>query len=223
MIRSGKYEPFQVNDPEIYRELVSTLADYKEEHDLDNLRKAFPSALQTTLARYFGNHSSSVQAVEKNNLFYLQRSVVSSDKEGPIDLEDIRYEENDDGEKVKRSIGVCIEKSAVAQNLVSFLGAESYLISSNNCDLDQDSNDAHAFNINRTDKGDFILDLANPRLKVDDEDNVVGVSVGSYPLEEGEFEEIIKEGKEKTVTFGEIDADTGEIIPETEQEFVYAV
>ena len=58
-------------------------------------------------------------------------------------------------------ISMCAERAALVQQLLSFVGAECYYVGSK-CMIDDNGNyEGHAYNVMRSEKGIFIIDLTN--------------------------------------------------------------
>lgn len=100
-------------------------------------------------------------------------------------------------------LAVCVEKSALAQNLSAFLGYDGYMMMSSHCEFPQsDNSDGHAYNVLVTHRGASIYDSTNP-IVVHDED---GAYVRTYPalyrltLESGERFNAVKPSRSPIVT-----------------------
>ena len=163
-----------------------------------------------TIGNYFGNHWATGTAENKNRSFYLDRS--SSDSED-IHLNELKG----------KQIGVCAEKAAVAQNLLSFLGYESYLVASSNCRLespDKPDPGGHMFNIIKSGENQLIFDPTNSSLIMEDDGSVHTVMPAIYPLNTEEYQ-LIMNGGQVTVVHNDGIWDGNQTIKGPDQTRIY--
>lgn len=182
--RNFTVDPFRVDDPEIYQVLIDTIREFHASSGWKDrpLRQMTIPAVQYAIANYFGNAVGNQETERLNQSFYLDHQKAQSQF---VSLEELRG----------KSIAVCAEKAAVAQNLLEFLGVDSILISSAKCHiLSMEKPEAHAYNIFQTDRGTFIYDPANPVKYYLADDQLESVSPAIFPITEDQLNQI---------TFGE--------------------
>ena len=185
--RNFLVDPFHVDDPEIYKQLIETFEEFRENPNWQEktLREIAPYAILRTIGNYFGNHWGTTNTENNNRAFYLDRS--SSDSE------DIHLNEF----KGKR-IAVCAEKAAVAQNLLSFLGYESELVSSTKCRLespDKDDQGGHMYNVITSGKNHLIFDPTNPTIVTGNDGNIHTVMPAFYPIDTNGYKKLMEGGQ----------------------------
>ncbi len=174
--RSPMVDPFHIDDSELYEGLFENIKEFKQYEGWKDkeLRAILPEVIQYTISKYFGNAAGTTNTDRDNQSFYLDHSDVSS--------EDLSIKEL----KGKR-IAVCAEKATVAQNLVSFVGLESYIVLSE-CKLGEGKEQFHAYNILKTNKGYFIYDPTNPRLELEEGTNhLKNTNAAIYKITDEEF------------------------------------
>lgn len=199
VVRNYMVDPFKVNDPALYQELITNLRLFKStpgwaERSLRNI--SLP-ALQHTLATYFGNAVASEDTENNNRAFYMRRVSAESNT---IDLADFK----------SQNIAVCAEKAAAAQNLLKILGYESEMVFSSQCRLQEEGpEEAHVYQLLRTDKGNFIYDSANPVTHKAEDGQIVGLVPAIYSINETEIEKIHR-GETITVTHNDQQIVNGE-------------
>jgi hypothetical protein len=179
--RSYMVDPFCLDDDSIYEDMFSMIKKFKE-HPWwkdKSMRQMMPFIIQHTIAEYFGNLTSYSNTEESNRKFYIEHNNLMMPA---ISISELKG----------KNIGVCAEKSAVSENLTSFLGLESYYIISNTCKANPDDNDAfHAYNIWKTENGYFIYDATNPSLNLEKDTNkILDYNPAIYPITEEIFNEI---------------------------------
>lgn len=202
VVRNYMVDPFKVNDPDLYQELVSNLLQFKStpgwaERSLRNI--SLP-ATQHTLGTYFGNAFANENTENNNRAFYTGRTSTESNA---IDLADFKGQ----------SIAVCAEKAAAAQNLLKFFGYESEMIFSAKCRLQEEATEeAHVYQILKTEKGSFIYDPANQVFIKDEEGQIISSLPAIYPINETDVEKI-HAGETVTVTHNDQQLVNGEQQP----------
>lgn len=184
--RSYMVDPFRVDDDSIYEEMFSVIKKFKEHPGWKDMsiRSIMPFIIQHTVVNYFGNIASNSETERNNEVFYVEHDDPNMPE---ISIKELK----------SKKIAVCAEKSAVSENLASFMGLESYLIVSNTFKGNPDDNEKgalHAYNIWKTTKGHFIYDPTNPMLNLEKETNkILSYNPAVYPITGEEFKKI-KEG-----------------------------
>lgn len=182
--RSPMVDPFHLDDDSLYEQLFTSVKKFKEADGWKekDLRSIMPVVIQQTLSDYFGNSHGKSDTESRNQKFYIDHSDVTSED---VSLKDLKGKE----------IAVCAEKASASQNLVSFLGLESYLIMSDS-KLESSKPEFHAFNVWKTKNGFFIYDPTNPRLTIREEtNNLESVYPAVYKISEEEFNKVISDGE----------------------------
>lgn len=179
--RSYMVDPFFVNDDSVYEDMFSVIKKFKEHPGWKetSLGQMMPFIIQHTVADYFGNLVSYSNTESNNQRFYMEYD----DPNVPgISMHELKG----------KNIAVCAEKSALSENLATFLGLESYLVVSNTCKANPDDEDVfHAYNIWKTKKGYFIYDSTNPKLNLEKDTNkILDYNPAVYPITEEVFNEI---------------------------------
>lgn len=185
--RNFLVEPFHVDDPEIYRQLIMTFKEFKENDNWKGrtLREIAPYAIVRAIGTYFGNHYTTDTTENNNRAFYMDRS--------GIEAEDIHLKE-----LKGKEIAVCAEKAATAQNLLSFLGYESDLVASSKCRLqspDQDDEDGHMYNIITSGDRHLIFDPSNSVIVKQSDDEIYTVMPAIYPVDEDGYKGLMNGGQ----------------------------
>ena len=211
--RNFMVDPFHVDDPQIYNQLVDTIGEIKEHPNWEGktLREIAPYAILRTIGNYFGNHWSTESTENNNQVFYLDRS--------GVDSEDIHL-----SELKGRGFAVCAEKAAVAQNLLSFIGYESDLVASTTCRLNSPENDdqsGHMYNVITSGDRYFIFDPANPILITKDDGGGVHTSMpATYPIDQEGYKRLMSGGQVE-VTHNDARLDGMQSIKGPDQKRIY--
>jgi len=182
--RSLMVDPFRVDDPEIYSQLLDNMrkmqhSSWKER----STRELVPTAVELTVGGYFGNYVGGVE--QRNRQFYTNKL---DDEVDYISLSEFK------GQR----IGVCVEKATVTQNLLSFLGYQSELVASTGNqfgETPQVNQDAHMYNVVSSERGHFIFDSTNPVEVINQDNKLVNVSPATYPISEQEYSDLMRGGK----------------------------
>lgn len=155
-------EPFMLTDDSIYRDFINNLRTDlgKPENSQMTARERALFAVQDTIDRYFGNRGHT-KAQEMANQDLYDRA-----KE-PIRMEDLRG----------KGIAVCLEKAAVAQNLLTFAGYDSKLAMGEVSKGERFI--GHSFNLVKGEKGYSLYDPSNPRFIYQGDDQMME---GCYPF-----------------------------------------
>lgn len=179
--RNYMVDPFHVDDDSVYEEMFSIIREFKSYPTWKEktLKQMMPSIVNHTIGKYFGNYVTYSDTEQKNQNFYLSH-------DDPT-LPDVSLRELKD-----KSMAVCAEKSALAQNLTSFLGLESFLVISDSCKANpDDKNGLHAYNIWKSKNGYFIFDPTNPHLSLEKDTNkLLNYFPSVYPISEESFNTI---------------------------------
>lgn len=182
--RTMMCEPNHIDDREIYTTLTDRFQEFRKIEGFKDasMRQLELLSVQYALSNYFGNALGGDDVTSRNMAFYNERSIMSDEPLENISIADMKGE----------GIAVCIEKAAVAQNLMSFLGRNSRLVLSNKCKIDTGGDEeAHAFNVIRSEKGTFIYDPANPSVQITKEEGEarsMSVAPALYKLTEEQLE-----------------------------------
>lgn len=191
IMRNFMVDAVRINDPELYKVLLESFRHFKENPAWQNrsMREIAQHALVRTLGTYFGNYFGTDGVEARNREFYLDHSDMESED---IPISDFRG----------KSIGVCAEKAAVAQNLLTFMGYDSELVMSTNNRLnspDVDDKDGHAYNVISSDRGRFIHDPTNPVIVDNTDGSLRTVLPSNYPISEEQYQGLIKGGQVEVV------------------------
>lgn len=186
--RNMLVDPFIVDDPDLYMNLFEVIRTFKEVKSWKekSLREIMPNAIQWTLSKYFGNIAAGPNTDLQNREFYIDHT--SSDSL-PISIKELKG----------KGFAVCAEKSAAAQNLLTFVGMESELIASGGCRIPEESEEGvHSYLLVHGPKGEMIYDPTNPRLVTDKDGQLTSYSPALYPISEEQSKHLIS-GKLITV------------------------
>lgn len=166
---------FRLNDPKIYQLFLDVLKELKESDSWQDMstKEIMPTVILLTVRRYFGNLTISQDVEANNREFYMDHSTADSE---PINLEDLRGQ----------GIAVCAEKAALAQNILAFAGLRPELVMAD-CELISGVSGGHAYNIVRTLKGLFILDITNPIFYSDKDGNIINFAPSIYRISEDQY------------------------------------
>ncbi len=185
--RSFIVDPFLVDDPEIYKQVIETFKEFRANPDWQGktLREIAPFAILRTIGNYFGNHWGTENTENNNRVFYMDRS--------GVDSEDIHM-----SELKGKKIAVCAEKAAAAQNLLSFLGYDSELIASSKCrleSLEKDDQGGHMYNLITSGDNHLIFDPANPTLLTKDDSSIYMAMPAFYPIDQDDYKRLMSGGQ----------------------------
>ena len=188
IIRSLFVEPIYLDDSSIYRDLIESLAHYKKVADPEqfNIGSVIPFAVQNALTNFFGNPVPTKNTGTRNREYLLDRSVVGKAQER-ISISEYRG----------KRMGVCAEKSAVAQNLFQFLGMESILLVGG-VKRDEGGDSHHLYQIVRYKDRAFLYDSSNPKMELNAKGELTKYGPAMYPITEEQVQYLL-EGKEVTV------------------------
>ncbi len=180
---------FAVNDNSAYKTFLESLKLYRDHPNYKdkNIKSYIPNAIQWTIGKYFGNFLADENTEYDNQEFYFEHSGYDSPEE-PINLSEFRG----------KNIGVCVEKSALANNLIIFADANSELLLAD-CSIEQDKEEGHAYNIITTEKGKFIYDATNPINTYNKDQNTNSYQPALYPISSEQYEQLINNNGKITV------------------------
>lgn len=158
----------RLDDDSIYLDLISNIKEFKVDPGWQDksTRQFIPTVVNYTIAKYFGGWQGDDRKGQK---FYMDHTTSDSESFSMSELKN-------------KSIAVCVERAAVAQNLQSFLGLQSEF-ATGECQLDPDQKpEFHAFNLISSDKGTFISDVTNPTIIKDKNGRMTNMMPVFYPL-----------------------------------------
>jgi len=182
--RSLFVDAVRVDDPELYKVFLESLRQFKEDPTWKgkSISEIIQYALTRTLGEYFGNDCSNKDTELRNRKFYAEHI---DEESGDISISEFRG----------KNRGGCVEKAAVAQNLLTFMGYDSELVMSSNNRLnspDVNDDNGHAYNIISSDKGHLIYDPTNPVIVRDTEDLLYTYLPSIYPISEVQHQNLVR-------------------------------
>lgn len=185
--RNGMMDPFKVDDHEVYRLLLETFKEFKDNQNWQgkSLREIAPYAVLRLIGNYFGNHYATTSTENNNREFYVDRM--------NADSEDIHL-----NELKGKGFAVCAEKAVVAQNLLSFLGYESELVASTKCRLEspeKDDQGGHMYTVITSGENHLIFDPANPILIKKEDGGIQSVHPAFYSLDQEKYRALMSGGQ----------------------------
>lgn len=142
---------FIVDDTEIYKILINHL---KKQETISSLNDVL-QAIQSSIDEYFGGLASENNEVNRRNL-YLEIEKKYDEFE-PYSISEFRNNDT----------ALCAERAAIAQNMLAFLGADTYYMMGHLSRNDGMSNMNHAYNIivDKEYGSGIIVDFTNPVLR----------------------------------------------------------
>lgn len=157
---------YMYDDDSIYIDFLNNIKNCVETSGV-KAKSSIVKALKKSVLEYFGDTFD-------EKMFECYKSLDDAREHYPIDLVMKWCEENnidflkrpDDIQisisKIKGlGISMCSERAALVQQLLTFIGAECYYVACE-CRLeDNDKEQGHAYNVMRSEKGIFIIDLTN--------------------------------------------------------------
>jgi len=173
-------DPFRLDDNSIYPMLLETMKELKNGSGKGKeIRRLTSTAIMITLARYFGN-AYTLQNTEARNREIYSEKTESDDKF--ISIKEFK----------DKGVAVCVEKATMAQNLLQFVGLDSFIIFSSKCrSAEEEKEDLHAYNIISSDNGYSIFDPTNPSLQIDELSKFpVSYYPAMYRISKEQFNEI---------------------------------
>lgn len=205
-------DPIMIDDPAIYTLLIDTFARYKRSPGWQDksLRELTPETVLTVINSYFGNDWSDGETAEIRKRFYLDRSGLDSE---PLHLNELKG----------KGFGSCAEKAATAQNLISFLGFQSELVTSSKCRLiseEADDPDGHLYNVITSGNSYLIFDPTNPRFIWSSPNNVHSIRPAFYRIDSEQYKSLMDGGQVK-VTHNDFNMEGSEAVLGQDQVRIY--
>lgn len=191
---------FRLDDPDMYTNLMREIAAIKDMPgwQRNSVRDIAPTAVLRTIATYFGSVIGDAETGPRRHAFYADRTTSDSD---PCSISELKG----------TALAECIERASMAQNLLTFLGYDTTLVISSDCELTPGARELHAYNMVRTDKSAFIADFTNPRIVEDMEGHMVNFLPSAYPLSDEQASTILQGGK-VTVNHSDVTLTGGEYV-----------
>ncbi|MGD8744353.1 MAG: hypothetical protein PVJ52_02060 [Candidatus Woesebacteria bacterium] len=174
------WDGFKVDDKSIYSDFVDNIRTFKN-HDqwkTKTISEIKPHAILKTIGEYFGNYANYIGLEDRHMEFYTDHTSGSSES---VSL----------SEHKGRGVAMCTEKSAVAQNLISFLGDSSELCISKGCEINVGKEEKHVFNIISSENGYFIFETSNPVYRKDEEDNIINYLPAIYKITDEQYSNLM--------------------------------
>lgn len=182
--RNMMVDPFYMDDPSLFESFLNTYKEIRENPSWASMppRQVMVAAVQFALQKYFGNMFPTTKTESRNRDFYLSQE----HPEGKISIGDFKG----------KNMAVCAEKASAAQNILSFVGMDTYTLLSGDCRLSgEEEGGAHLFNIFNSGNGYRLYDPTNPVLYLDKDSNVISASPAIYPLTDAQFEQLLSNGE----------------------------
>jgi hypothetical protein len=182
--RNMMVDPFYVDDPSLFESFLAIYKQFRNTPGWSSIppRQILMNVVQFTLQHYFGNMFSVSGTEAKNVNFYLNEE----HQDNHISIADFK----------RKNMAVCAEKASAAQNILSFVGVDTFAVLSGNCKLaGEEEGNAHMFNIFNFGKGYRIYDPTNPVLQMDKDGKIIGASSAFYPITDKDFEELTSNGE----------------------------
>ena len=195
VVRNLIVDRLHIDDPEVFRIFFETVQTFKKTPSWQEktIREMLLPVLQWTIGNYFGNHTGTTESEGRNRALYM--GAVTADSNG-ISIRELRGQ----------NCGVCCEKAAIAQNLLAFVGADSRIIFSDDCEFPEGNKggDAHVYILLRTSTGKYLYDPANPSAVIKAEDNsLITCGPEIHKLTDEQYNGVIG-GKDVTVTHRDV-------------------
>jgi hypothetical protein len=208
--RSPMVEPFHLDDTEMYSYIFSSIKKFKETEgwkDKD-LNSIIIPVIQHAISSYFGNHRGGSSVEQNNQRLYMN---LSDSESNGISIKELKG----------KNLAVCAEKASTAENFLSFVGINSFLVMGN-CRFNENKGELHAFNVLHTSKGYFIYDSTNPCLILEnDTHDLKNTLPALYKITEEDFLRL-KNGDEVEVIHQDQYVDNDEIVGTRQQQRFYA-
>lgn len=142
---------FLLNDTEIYRILINNLKNCDYAQTLEGVLQS----VQSSIDEYFGGLAFQENEENRRNLFFEMQK--KYDDLEPYSISEYR----------NNNTALCSERSAIAQNMLAFLGADTYYMVGHLSRNDGMENLHHAYNciVDREYGSGIIVDFTNPILR----------------------------------------------------------
>jgi hypothetical protein len=174
--RASWVDGLLLNDEQIYSMIFEELKNLRTQNQFENatLRNILPLLIYRVISKYFGNFFADETIEPENEEFYLDRSAVDSP---PVSLSELKG----------KGFSVCVERAAMAQNLLSFVGLNPILVMGKlQLADDQTPTSLHLFNVVKSPKGYSIFETIDPTLTFDKNDQIIGAGPIIYPISESD-------------------------------------
>lgn len=184
IIAGGEFRPdFEVNT---YALALEQFIKDRERFPQLPFERVVAYTLTRFVGEYFGNVGYSEHVNEQNAKFWWELQPTLAEKEAGRPTPSLSAMKG-------KAIAVCIEKATLAQNIGAFLGADIWLVFSENCDIDQTGYTyAHAYNLLLSAEGNyFILDTTN-RIVCHGKDGKLYHKAPLFPLTAEQHAELAK-------------------------------
>lgn len=206
------HKGIKINDNQIYASLLESFFCFKEnpawQNSDENERKLALNAVQLAIDTYFGYETE--DAFAKRSQFYSDHTPDwnSEAEQKSIDLIEMRG----------KGIAQCLEKAAVAQNLLRFLGYDSEIILSQ-CSADGEEKTNHAYNVVKIKENRYIYDPTNPVI-VERPDGSTYPTAVNYPLTENQYNSLTA-GHPIEIIHNDLKVENGSFSKKSDIKWVY--
>lgn len=150
-IKSSKSaEAFYLDNINIYYDFI---AQYRKHINEDDLLKMFQD-----LQNYFTDTFGLTGSQKKRNEVYCEHSIELQSKTTDNELLSVH-------KLTEKGAAMCLERSAILQNILSILGLNSYFIYGKleKISIDEINSELHSYNIVKITEGDYLIyDISNP-------------------------------------------------------------
>lgn len=185
---------FKVDDKSFYK----TIIDYVKKVDNNRIKQGdkinhnyIMSAIQCTIIDYFGMRGNE----NRRNVLYNSKDDIENGDD-TLSIKDFK----------RNNTAMCLERSAVAQNMLAFLGYNPMMIMGFLSNKKGIVNEGHAFNcIIRNGKG-MLVDFTNPICK-----DGQYYRVAQYPIKEETLQEFMKGKGKIDVQYKNLYTENGEV------------
>lgn len=162
---------FKVNDQEIYKQLIDEV----------RVHKSIPQAVQIVIDQYFNidHRSRDAKRSERRAITYGKRK-----PETPLSIKEV----------ANAHVAMCAEKSAVAQNLITFFGTRSWMVDSYASITRRDGvidTGQHIYNIIEIPQtGLIIYDASHPFEITNENGEIIQTLPAQFPITQKQFAEL---------------------------------
>ena len=162
--------------------------NYLKDNNISNIN-AVINSISPFLRTYFGvkNNNTYNRGITFENM---QKQLLEIYKKDNENFEKYRNKWLDIGIFKNNSMAECTEYSAISQNLLAFLGFDTYYLSGHlsTSKIDED----HAFNLVKTPTGNyFLIDSTNPIGLYDDKLNIITTKTRFFQISKEQYENAI--------------------------------
>lgn len=162
--------------------------NYLRDNNISNIN-AVINSISPFLRIYFGvkNNNTNNRGITFENM---QKQLLEIYKKDNENFEKYRNKWLDIGIFKNNSMAECTEYSAISQNLLAFLGFNTYYLSGHLSTSKTDED--HAFNLVKTPTGNyFLIDSANPIGLYDDKLNIITTKTRFFQISKEQYENAI--------------------------------